>query len=218
MGVTSSTHSVSSTFYPSPSHPLTNSHSARKTDPPRVPTPRELLSSNPYTPTSTLAQSIMHSSPLLTELIVVREWLQETAPQPHHPEACTGYWKFTKHGVMQALRTGDGGRRDGLVKEMDPDAVNREEGKALAADDSVSLCVIRHSFLEFKIWTWFYRVMKKAYHNRFIAISGQGDSKKRLNCVGLPISHGAPRVFEGRCYSNINLLVRHTSPLIAFLS
>jgi nuclear pore complex protein Nup107 len=77
----------------------------------------------------------MNASPLLTELIVVREWLQETAPAPQRPEATTGYWKFTKHGVMQALRTG---HRDGLVKEMDPDAVNRESGKGLATDDAVS--------------------------------------------------------------------------------
>jgi nuclear pore complex protein Nup107 len=27
--------------------------------------------------------------------------------------------------------------RDGLVKEMDPDAPNREEGRSLAADDAV---------------------------------------------------------------------------------
>lgn len=97
---------------------------------------RDLLVENPYTPTSTLAQSIMNASPLLSELIVVREWLQETAPNPRHPEATTGYWKFTKHSVMQALRTG-AGPRDGLVREMDPDAINREDGRTLAADDAV---------------------------------------------------------------------------------
>lgn len=75
----------------------------------------------------------MYASPLLSELVVVREWLHETAPQPHHSEATTGYWKFTKHGIMQAKRTGS--TRDGLIKEMDPDAVNRE-GRTLAADDA----------------------------------------------------------------------------------
>lgn len=79
----------------------------------------------------------MNASPLLTELIVVREWLQETAPPPQHPEATTGYWKFTKHSVMQSLRTG-AGQRDGLVKKMDPDAVHREDGRGLASDDAVS--------------------------------------------------------------------------------
>lgn len=100
-------------------------------------TARDLLSENPYTPTSTLAQAIMHASPLLSELVVVREWLQDTAPPPQHPEATTGYWKFTKHGVMQALRMG-GVPRGGLVKEMDPDAVSRGDGRMLAADDTVS--------------------------------------------------------------------------------
>ncbi|KAJ7494494.1 nuclear pore protein 84/107 [Mycena galericulata] len=109
---------------------------ARKTEGPPAPTARDLLAENPYTPTSSLAQAIMHASPLLSELIVVREWLQDTAPPPHHPEATTGYWKFTKHGVMQALRLGGGGTRDGLVKEMDPDAVNRGDGRMLAADDT----------------------------------------------------------------------------------
>jgi nuclear pore complex protein Nup107 len=78
----------------------------------------------------------MNASRLLTELVVVREWLHETAPVPQHPEATTGYWKFTKHSVMQSLRTG-AGNRDGLVKRMDPDTVSREEGRGLASDDAV---------------------------------------------------------------------------------
>src|SRR5215475_11084564 len=96
---------------------------------------------------STLAQSIMNSSPLLPELILVREWLQDTAPDPRHPEATTGYYKFTKHNVMQSLRTGSG-QRDGLVKELDPDAPNREGGRSLAADDAVRE-------LSISLWPWF---------------------------------------------------------------
>ncbi|KAF9002210.1 107-domain-containing protein [Cyathus striatus] len=94
-----------------------------KTEPPSFTSARALLLENPYTPTSTLAQAIMNASPLLTELIVVREWLQETAPLPSQPEANTG------------LRTGQPGL-GGLVREMDPDALGREEGKGLAADDA----------------------------------------------------------------------------------
>ncbi|RDB21680.1 hypothetical protein Hypma_011219 [Hypsizygus marmoreus] len=108
---------------------------ARKTEPLPLPSARDLLGENPYTPTSTLAQAIMNASPLLSELVVVREWLQETAPLPQHPEATTGYWKFTKHSVMQSLRMG-AVHRDGLVKRMDPDAVNRDEGRGLASDDA----------------------------------------------------------------------------------
>ncbi|KAF9448694.1 hypothetical protein P691DRAFT_800405 [Macrolepiota fuliginosa MF-IS2] len=108
--------------------------SARKTEVPTRKTPRDLLNENPYTPTATIAQALMDTSPLFAELVVVREWLQDTAPLPPAPEANTGYWKFTKHSVMQSLRTGN--NRDGLVREMDPDAVNREEGKSLASDDA----------------------------------------------------------------------------------
>ncbi|KAF8151524.1 nuclear pore protein 84/107 [Crassisporium funariophilum] len=108
---------------------------ARKTEAPMLQTARDLLLENPYTPTSTLAQAIMQASPLLSELIVIREWLQETFPPPSPPEANTGYWKMTKHTVMQSLRTGNP-QRDGLVTEMDPDAVNRGDGATLAADDA----------------------------------------------------------------------------------
>lgn len=109
---------------------------ARKTEPPTFEYAQDILQQNPYTPTSTIAQAILNASPVLTELIVVREWLQDTAPPPMQPEATTGYWKFTKHNIMQALRTG-ASPRSGLVKEMDPDAVNRGDARSLAADDSV---------------------------------------------------------------------------------
>ncbi|KAG6874786.1 hypothetical protein C0992_006564, partial [Termitomyces sp. T32_za158] len=110
---------------------------ARKTEQTDLPSPRALLKENPYTPTSTLAQAIMDHSPLLTELVVVREWLQETAPLPCGPEATTGYWRFTKLGVMQALRSGGTGK-EALVSRMDPDVCARrgEGGRGLAVDDS----------------------------------------------------------------------------------
>jgi nuclear pore complex protein Nup107 len=131
--------------------------SARKTEIPTKKSPRDLLTENPYTPTATIAQALMETSPLFAELVFVREWLQDTAPWPSPPEANTGYWKFTKHNVMQAQRTGN--NRDGLVREMDPDAVNREEGKSLASDDAVrcSLYLVIPSLILF-----FGRVMTKA--------------------------------------------------------
>jgi nuclear pore complex protein Nup107 len=111
------------------------------------PTARSLLRENPYTPTATLAQAIMQSSPLLSELIVIREWLQEIAPNPKQPEASNGYWKMTRLRLEQELRAaGSGGlNTKGMVREMDPDAIGREENKALAADDAVhshQLCML----------------------------------------------------------------------------
>lgn len=76
----------------------------------------------------------MHASRLLSELVVVREWLHDTAPRPSTIDATTGYWKFTKHQLMQSLRMGE----TPSLEAMDPDAINREEGSALAPDDSVS--------------------------------------------------------------------------------
>jgi nuclear pore complex protein Nup107 len=55
---------------------------------PLTPTAKDLLLENPYIPMSTLARTIIRASPLLTELIVVQEWLHDTAPPP---EANTGY-------------------------------------------------------------------------------------------------------------------------------
>lgn len=114
-------------------------NSTRKMEQASYDSARELLQDNPYAPTSTLAQAILQASPLLSELVVVREWLQESALPPQHPEATTGYWKFTKNSIMQSLRSGSG-KRDALIKNMDPDAVNREEGKTLATDDTVRSC------------------------------------------------------------------------------
>lgn len=107
----------------------------RKIEPTPKPTAHDLLAQNPYTPPATLVQALMDSSELLSELVVVREWLQDTAPPVHHPEANTGYWKFTKHNILQGLRTTNS-YRDGLVKELDPDAPNREDGRGLASEDA----------------------------------------------------------------------------------
>ena len=82
----------------------------------------------------------MAASRTLSELVVVREWLHDTAPPPPHPDASTGYWRFTKHRVTQGLWTGNTGRAaDSVVREMDPDSVVREAeiGRSLAADDAV---------------------------------------------------------------------------------
>ncbi|KAH9850869.1 nuclear pore protein 84/107 [Lenzites betulinus] len=112
--------------------------SIRKTTPPEYPHPRELLSVNPYTPPATLVQSIMNSSPLLSELVVVREWLHDSVPSPAplEPGATNGYWRFTRNAVLQGKRTGRTGA--GLVGELDPDVVNRDgvEEKGLAPDDA----------------------------------------------------------------------------------
>ena len=146
MGSPSSTHVVRP---PSPAHPSVPLQTRprrrlRKTTPPEHPHPRALLAENPYTPPAALAQSIMHASPLLSALVVVREWLHDSAPAPPAPGATNGYWRFTRNAVLQGKRTARPGA--GLVEEMDPDAADRvagDEGRNLAPDDAVSLWPLR---------------------------------------------------------------------------
>jgi len=89
----------------------------------------------------------MAASRTLSELVVVREWLHDTAPPAPRPDASTGYWRFTKHRVMQGRWTGNTGRTaENVVREMDPDAVVREVeiGRSLAGDDAVRGAFSRH--------------------------------------------------------------------------
>ncbi|KAG2116585.1 uncharacterized protein F5147DRAFT_649059 [Suillus discolor] len=71
----------------------------------------------------------MNSAVLLTELVVVREWFHETAPRVQHPEAITGYWKFMKHILCRLYAQTQESIREGLVKELNPDAMNRKSEK-----------------------------------------------------------------------------------------
>ena len=71
---------------------------------------------------------------MLAELVVVREWLHDTAPAPAALDATMGYWRFTKLQMMQALRM----NKPPALVGMDPDAPNREDGGVLAPDDAVS--------------------------------------------------------------------------------
>lgn len=56
---------------------------------------------------------------------------------------------------MQAFRTGrnnnggGGGGRDGLVREMDPDVLSREDGKTLAPDDAVCFQFLLYFYFYF---------------------------------------------------------------------
>ncbi|KAG1778114.1 hypothetical protein EV702DRAFT_1044805 [Suillus placidus] len=77
--------------------------------------PRALLVKDLYTPTSMLA--IMHLSVLLTELAIVQGWFHESAPQLHHPDPSASCYAGSS--------TGSGG----VVKELDPDAVNGGDGQ-----------------------------------------------------------------------------------------
>lgn len=114
--------------------------SAQKTEPSLQPSARPLFSANPYTPTSALAQAAMVASRTLSEIVIVHEWLHDTASPPPRPDASTGYWRFTKHCVTQGRWTGNTGpAAEDVVREMNPDAVVRVEeiGRILSGGDVI---------------------------------------------------------------------------------
>ena len=174
--------------------------SARKTEPPLQPSARALLSANPYTPTSALAQATMAASRTLSELVIVREWLHDTAPPPPRPDASTGYWRFTKHRVTQGRWTGNTGRTaENVVREMDPDAVVREAeiGRSLAGDDAVRvlfccfLCSLLAQFMGF-----FFRAMIRRCRIPCLRLYALGISRMRSNFVVMRTNRGVPRASE----------------------
>lgn len=150
------------------------------------------MAANPYTPTSVLAQATMAASRTLSELVVVREWLHDTAPPPPRPDASTGYWRFTKHRVTQGLWTGNTGRAaDSVVREMDPDSVVREAeaGRSLAADDAVRYDLPLVLLVCSDVRTS--RATTRHWHIHFLLMSAQEISKTRSSFVELRISPGA---------------------------
>ncbi len=57
---------------------------------------------------------------------------------PRLPEASRqGIGISLSTGLLQGLRTGNKKEIETLVSELDPDAVNRDDGKVLAGDDAV---------------------------------------------------------------------------------
>jgi hypothetical protein len=191
---------------PNPTHSIQNTHffsSARKTEPPPQLSARALLSSNPYTPTSVLAQATMASSRTLSELVVVREWLHDTAPPPPRPDASTGYWRFTKHRVTQGLRMGNAGRAaENVVREMDPDAVVREAqiGRSLAGDDAVRETfhvygpVDSNKSSTFRIFHP-HRATIRLCRTRYLRMSALGTSRTPSSCVVMHTNRGARRAY-----------------------
>jgi nuclear pore complex protein Nup107 len=52
-------------------------------------------------------------SHILSELVVVHEWLYDAAPPPPWLDASTGYWRFEKHRVDAGTVDGEHRSRGG---------------------------------------------------------------------------------------------------------
>ncbi|KAI5891471.1 uncharacterized protein SCHCODRAFT_02629191 [Schizophyllum commune H4-8] len=102
-------------------------------NPPRT-SAAALLAENPYTPTVTVVNAILTSSPMLRELVVIREWVQDFAPPPPRVEPTTGYLKGTKNALAQAARMG-AAPPEWRVQTLDPDATHHGDEKTLDPDD-----------------------------------------------------------------------------------
>ena len=99
-------------------------------------TPQELVSRNPYTPQGRLVQRLLETSPNLTELTIVLEWLKSMAPGHLQLDHRSSYRMYTKRKIQQNLRQGDA-RQDRLVRLLDPDALSRDPGLTLDREDLV---------------------------------------------------------------------------------
>ena len=190
--------------------------SARKTEPPVQPSARALLSANPYTPTSALAQATMAASRTLSELVVVREWLHDTAPPAPRPDASTGYWRFTKHRVTQGRWTGNTGRAaENVVRQMDPDSVVREAeiGRSLAGDDAVrGFCYVKGiGRLNFKRF-FFFRAMTRRCRTRCLHSCALEILRMQSNFVVMRTNRGALRASVDLSSSPGQQFVSYISP------
>lgn len=108
------------------------------------------LAESYYTPPLTLVQHAVASSPALSELSVVRDWLHSSAYSNLHPaEIRKGYHPYTRAKLKQAIRTGTTSTNPNiskLVSSLDPDATNRLSGqqrKVLDTEDAT----YEHAFL-----------------------------------------------------------------------
>ena len=110
-------------------------------------TAQEILDTNAFAPPQTLVNHLIGSSKILRELMVVKTWAEDTAPEPAPPESRTGYWNYTRHWIVHNKRV-SGARTSSshanIVRELDPDVVNREDGKMLDAMDDVGRLAFEH--------------------------------------------------------------------------
>lgn len=165
----------------------------------------------------------MAASRTLSELVIVREWLHDTAPPPPRPDASTGYWRFTKHRVTQGRWTGNTGRTaENVVREMDPDAVVREAeiGRSLAGDDAVrfsSFIVGPAQFRAF-VLVLVFRAMIRHCHIPCLLLCALGISRMRSSFVVMHTNRGAPRasadLFSSRGLRSVSSPI---SPLLSFI-
>ena len=178
---------------------------ARKTAVSSLPTARALLRENPYATPRNLANHLIHHSPVLTELVITREWLQDTAPPPQIIESAAAYWNFTRLSLMHIQRSGVAGTQANLVKELDPDVLSRDPNSALTAEDAVSAFIARSILFVLSLGI---RHTKRRWPIPYTLISVLAKANKRWTFVAPHIDHGVLQLCKVINYSTGPLYVR----------
>ena len=108
-------------------------------------TPDPVRTTTSYVSPLSLVQTAISSSPALSELSVVRDWLHSIAyPSLHPAEIRKGYLTYTKNKLKQAIRSNiqvtEASSKSNLVDTLDPDATNRTDAagkrKVLDSEDA----------------------------------------------------------------------------------
>jgi nuclear pore complex protein Nup107 len=81
-----------------------------------------------------LSQNLIEESPSLQELLAVRQWLEQTAPDFEPCDISVGHLQFTRDQISKNSRI-LGSVKSTIVSELDPDAPTRQK-KSLAAEDT----------------------------------------------------------------------------------
>ncbi|GAA6003664.1 hypothetical protein JCM10207_003535 [Rhodosporidiobolus poonsookiae] len=109
-------------------------------------------SKNPYTPPLSVVQRLIEGNKDLIELSAIRDWLHSIPSSLNPAEIRRGYLPYTKNKLKQLKRTG-AKPPQGLVDELDPDAVLRaggaENGARLEGDDAAYERALLRSLYEY---------------------------------------------------------------------
>ena len=103
------------------------------------------------TPLGTVQRVLQHS-PELSELKIIREWLQDVLPVRHAVEVRKGYMPFTKNALRAEKRAQVSGMastrlgREKLVQHLDPDAASRGPGTWDVEDLHYEKALVRSLF------------------------------------------------------------------------
>ncbi|KAK4695199.1 hypothetical protein P7C70_g8599, partial [Phenoliferia sp. Uapishka_3] len=112
------------------------------------PDPFDEAIQNAYAPPLSVVQNIIGSSKQLGELSAIRDWLHSIPTSLNPAEIRRGYLTYTKNKLKQAKRTG-GKPPQGLVSELDPDAVRRSGNVTLDSDDASYERALLRSLFEY---------------------------------------------------------------------